>query len=93
MIAAVSAQAPPKTRGKVVPSRSSSAPIAAPAINSNTEATRRPIPGLEPPAREESAASPVNVSVILVGVRSGMASRLIVALRKPIATAVRPITA
>src|SRR5215510_2742408 len=44
MITAVSAQTPLKTSGRVVPSRSSSAPIAAPAINSNTEATRRPIP-------------------------------------------------
>jgi hypothetical protein len=49
--------------------------------------------GLVPPANDESAASPVTVSVKTVVVKSGTASFLTVAFRTPIARAVRRIIA
>src|SRR5438105_11997137 len=67
------------------------APSIAPAKSANTEAVRRCHLGLEPPAREESAAIPVIVNVSTVVVRSGIASFLTPAFRIPIATDVRTI--
>ena len=52
---------------------------------------RRALP--EPPATRESAARPVRVIVSTVVVRSGTASRLTVALRTPMASASRAMTA
>ena len=57
-----------------------------------TEATRRANRGLSPPAKDESAPSPARVRVSTVMVRSGTASRRTVALRRPMATAVSPIS-
>jgi hypothetical protein len=57
------------------------------------EASRRRHLGFAPPASEESAASPVIVNVRTVVVKSAIASRRTVALRSPIAIAVRMMTA
>jgi len=57
-----------------------------------TEATRRCQRTLVPPARRESAPSPVSVMVSTVVVRSATPSRRTVALRMPMAIAVRAIS-
>ncbi len=65
------------------------APSAAPNTIANIEPVRRCQRGLLPPAREESAARPVTVSVSTVVVRSGTPSFRTAAFLIPIATAVR----
>ena len=57
--------------------------MAAPPNMATTEKIRRSERGLLPPARNESAAKPVRVSVKTVVVRSGTARRRTVALRSP----------
>ena len=90
--AATNANAPLKTRGMETKLQEHGLDCRPKFVNiSNTEATRRPIRGLLPAASEESAANPVSVNVNTVVVMSGTASRRTVALRKPIATAVRII--
>ena len=59
----------------------------------STAVILRSEPWLEPPAIRESAARPVSVMVSTVVVRSGTASRLTVALRTPMASASRAMTA
>src|SRR5205085_7841107 len=71
----------------------SSAPDAAPANMSRTDAIRLCHRGLVPPANEESAARPVMVRVRTVVVRSGSAIFLTVAFLTPMAMAVRTIRA
>ncbi len=68
------------------------APVTAPASIAATAVVLRPAPRLSPPARLESAARPVSVIVRTVVVRSGTASRRIVAFRTPMAKARSPIT-
>src|SRR4030095_17111763 len=76
-------------RGATTPYRNSIAPVAAPANIVTIDVSLVFHRGLVPPAREESEAKPVTVSVSTVVVMSGTASFLTTALRTPIATAVR----
>ena len=78
--------------GAAGPYFSNKAPITAPPNIATVEPNRRPNRGFLPPVSEESADRPVNVSVSTVVVKSGTASRRTLALRKPIAIAIRTIT-
>src|SRR5258708_1963402 len=84
---------PPRASGAAAAQRTSHAPTAAPANMMTTAMMRRRAPRPVPPAHGESAARPVSVSVRTVVVRSGTASWRTVALRPPIARAVRMIAA
>ena len=69
------------------------APAKAPKIMAKMAAPRRCQRGFSPPAKLESAASPVIVSVNTVVVISGTASFLTIAFLSPMARAVEAMTA
>src|SRR5216684_3822150 len=79
--------------GKASECLSSRAPTNAPAHIRRMEIARLCHRGLLPPAKEESAASPVIVSVKTVVVKSGRAIFRTVAFLRPIAKAVSTMTA
>src|SRR5438270_9366185 len=79
--------------GKARECLSSRAPAKAPPNIKRMDNTRRCHRGLLPPAKEESAASPVIVSVKTVVVKSGIAIFRTVEFLRPIARAVRTMTA